>query len=342
MVITIILVRELERMMQRAASMPLSNGMEMSSTAISGLTSRHIRTAAFPSKASLTKRNPFALRMLLTSARTVRSSSATTNFNSRRSVISKSPERGLRNRKQRAARNLLNCHWQRPGNWLRMLMTGGVATQLGGCCIRAVRSLKGRCKPPYPLKSAPFCIRNNLVLWRSDNTLPDRVANQAYNLMNIELLHDVHSVRFSGLGADSQDASNLLYIFPLYNQLQHLPFPNAQRIRRTLVLRQIFSGISPLCAPRQLPVSSSKRPYFLSRMLRCPRAVPTKKSVHIEIVAFTESRPVAFPSHVDSTLLSARLLPSPRRSASRDSCSPTSALGLAAFEPSSQAPPRLG
>src|SRR5713226_7262104 len=28
-------------------------------------------------------------------------------------------------------------------------------------------------------------------------------------------------------------------------------------------------------------------------------AVPTKKSVHIEIVAFTESRPVAFPSHVD-------------------------------------------
>ena len=69
---------------------------------------------------------------------------------------------------------------------------------------------------------------------------------------------------------------------------------------------------------------------------------PTKKSVHIEIVAFTESRPVAFPSHVDSTLLSARLFPSPRRSASRDSCSPTSALGLAAFEPSSQAPPRLG
>ena len=28
--------------------------------------------------------------------------------------------------------------------------------------------------------------------------------------------------------------------------------------------------------------------------------------------------------------------------ASRDSCSPTSALGLAAFEPSSQTPPRLG
>src|SRR5260370_23270927 len=71
-------------------------------------------------------------------------------------------------------------------------------------------------------------------------------------------------------------------------------------------------------------------------------AVPTKKSVHIEIVAFTESRPVAFPNHVHSTLLSARLFPSPRRSASRDSCSTPSALGLAAFEPSSQAPSPVG
>jgi VWFA-related protein len=70
--------------------------------------------------------------------------------------------------------------------------------------------------------------------------------------------------------------------------------------------------------------------------------VSTKKSVHIEIVAFTESRPVAFPNHVHSALLCARLFPSPRRSASRDSCSPPSALGPAAFEPSSQAPPRLG
>src|SRR5258708_17560793 len=80
----------------------------------------------------------------------------------------------------------------------------------------------------------------------------------------------------------------------------------------------------------------------LARRMGSLHPVPTKKSVHIEIVAFTESRPVAFPSHVDSTLLSARLFPSPRRSASRDSCSPTSALGFAAFEPASHAPPRLG
>src|SRR5216684_7135428 len=69
--------------------------------------------------------------------------------------------------------------------------------------------------------------------------------------------------------------------------------------------------------------------------------VPTKKPVHIEIVAFTESRPVAFLCHADPTFLSARLFPSPRCSASRDSGPPPSTLGLAAFEPSSQAPPRL-
>ncbi len=45
-------------------------------------------------------------------------------------------------------------------------------------------------------------------------------------------------------------------------------------------------------------------------------AVPTKNSVHIEIVAFTESRPVAFPSHVESALFSARLFPHSRRSTS--------------------------
>src|SRR6476646_6876225 len=62
-------------------------------------------------------------------------------------------------------------------------------------------------------------------------------------------------------------------------------------------------------------------------------AVPTKKSILIEIVAFTESRPVAFPDHADRTFLSARLFPSSRCSASRDSCAPASASALAAFEP---------
>src|SRR5712664_339310 len=62
-------------------------------------------------------------------------------------------------------------------------------------------------------------------------------------------------------------------------------------------------------------------------------AVPTKNSVHIEIVAFTESRRVAFLCHANPTFLSARLFPSPRCSASRDSCSPPSDLGPATFEP---------
>src|SRR6266513_3642065 len=68
---------------------------------------------------------------------------------------------------------------------------------------------------------------------------------------------------------------------------------------------------------------------------------PTKNSVQIEIVAFTEPQPVTFPGHADSTFLSARLFPSSCLSASRDFCTPPSALGPAAFEPWSPAPSPL-
>ena len=58
------------------------------------------------------------------------------------------------------------------------------------------------------------------------------------------------------------------------------------------------------------------------------RPVPAKSSVQIEIVAFTEPQPVTFPGHADSTFVSARLFPGSCLSASRDSCSPTSASGV--------------
>jgi len=64
-------------------------------------------------------------------------------------------------------------------------------------------------------------------------------------------------------------------------------------------------------------------------------AVPTKNSVSIEIVAFMEPRPLIFPNHVHSAFLSARLLPIPCRSASRNSCPPPSAIDLRAFQPRS-------
>jgi hypothetical protein len=64
-------------------------------------------------------------------------------------------------------------------------------------------------------------------------------------------------------------------------------------------------------------------------------AVPTKKSVRIEIVAFMESRPVTFPNHVHFAFLPARLLAIPRRSAGRNSCPPSSAIDLRAFPPRS-------
>src|SRR5258708_8289451 len=44
---------------------------------------------------------------------------------------------------------------------------------------------------------------------------------------------------------------------------------------------------------------------------------PWQKSILIEIVAYTESRPVAFPDHADRTLFSARLFPSSRCSKQR-------------------------
>ena len=52
------------------------------------------------------------------------------------------------------------------------------------------------------------------------------------------------------------------------------------------------------------------------RLGRSGLDVPAKKSVLIETVAFTEPQPVAFPGHVDSTLLSAP--PSCRGSVSLD------------------------
>jgi hypothetical protein len=44
-------------------------------------------------------------------------------------------------------------------------------------------------------------------------------------------------------------------------------------------------------------------------------------------------RTVVCPDHAGPTLLSTRLFPSSRCSASRDSCTPASASGLATFEP---------
>src|SRR2546430_11932245 len=62
------------------------------------------------------------------------------------------------------------------------------------------------------------------------------------------------------------------------------------------------------------------------------QSCPAKNSVQIEIVAFTEPQPVTFPGHADSTFVSARLFPGSCLSASRDSCSPTSASGLATLD----------
>src|SRR5256884_5670816 len=75
---------------------------------------------------------------------------------------------------------------------------------------------------------------------------------------------------------------------------------------------------------------------FLRELLRHLRGpVPAKNSVQIEIVAFTEPQSVTFLDHADSTFVPARLFPGSCLSASRDSCSPTSASGLATFEPRS-------
>ncbi len=91
----------------------------------------------------------------------------------------------------------------------------------------------------------------------------------------------------------------------------------------------IFSMVNGVIL-RALPYDQSQQLYVINEQV-----VPTKKPVLIEVVAFTVSRPVAFPGHADSTFLSPRLFPSSRRSASRDSCSPPSALGPATFEPRS-------
>jgi Zn-dependent protease len=71
--------------------------------------------------------------------------------------------------------------------------------------------------------------------------------------------------------------------------------------------------------------------FFVSLLLH-ELAVPAKKSVLVETIALAKSLRVAFPGHVEPNFFPGRLFSSPFCSASRDSCSPSPAFDLAAFQ----------
>jgi hypothetical protein len=101
-----------------------------------------------------------------------------------------------------------------------------------------------------------------------------------------------------------------------------------------------YEAVQVLIEAKQEPAiaaSFTDQIFLVREKIAIPKtfAAPILSLPNIEIVLCMEARPLAFPNHGHFILLSARLFPSPRRSASRDSCHPSSAIDLAAFEPRS-------
>src|SRR5437899_6387784 len=67
-----------------------------------------------------------------------------------------------------------------------------------------------------------------------DQTLTDRVPNDAGGVRRVELLHNVRAVRLGGLHADPEQLGDFLRGLAGRDQLQHLAFTRGERIGREL------------------------------------------------------------------------------------------------------------
>src|SRR5207249_2914604 len=85
-----------------------------------------------------------------------------------------------------------------------------------------------------------------------DQTLTDRVANDAGGVGRVELLHDVRPVRLGGLHADAERLGDFLRGLAGRDQLQHFPLTRRERIGRQLRLRQIRLDDRPRDARAQV------------------------------------------------------------------------------------------
>ncbi len=70
------------------------------------------------------------------------------------------------------------------------------------------------------------------------HALVDGVADQGRCTVNLKLLHDPGSMGDSGVEADAQEGCDLLGRLTLGNQLENLPLPGRQRVRRDAVFHE--------------------------------------------------------------------------------------------------------
>ena len=74
------------------------------------------------------------------------------------------------------------------------------------------------------------------MVWR-DQTGPHRIADQAGNMANAEPVHKLTAMGFDGLGAEMQEAGNLLGGMPFGNQLEDFALADGQRSWRKAQVR---------------------------------------------------------------------------------------------------------
>ena len=67
-------------------------------------------------------------------------------------------------------------------------------------------------------------------------------SHQAWNIMQIQPGHQFHAVIFDGLGADFQDAADLLGVLPLGDELKDFALPDGQLLKRDFPSRGFWHG----------------------------------------------------------------------------------------------------
>src|SRR5205807_5877392 len=72
-----------------------------------------------------------------------------------------------------------------------------------------------------------------------DEAAPDRVADEARRLVDVELAHQPGPMRFGGLRADPQHLAYFLGGLALADQLKDLPLARGEQVRRIIRLGEV-------------------------------------------------------------------------------------------------------
>jgi hypothetical protein len=101
--------------------------------------------------------------------------------------------------------------------------------------------------PPQPIKPGLTCgifwqslTRNQLFL-RKQSDLHGK-AHQAWNIMNLQAVHQLHAMVFDGLGADLQDLGYLFGVLAFGDELENLALTPRQLVEWAFPVSKRFQG----------------------------------------------------------------------------------------------------